>query len=115
MPEDQVVQLPPEVRQMVMTGTNAMMNGASNGGMMGPGVMMDMSGMMPMGIGMPGDMGLGGPMIPMDGAGMIPMHGNTSGPVQGNGIDDASVIPSDPYIPSGPAMSVPTTGQLETV
>ena len=56
MPEDQLTALPPEVRQMVMTGTNAMLtNGGPNPGMMGPGVMMDMSGMMnPMAMGMNG-------------------------------------------------------------
>lgn len=64
MPEDQLSALPPEVRQMVMTGTTAMMNGGGpNAGMMGP--MMDMSGMMgPMGMGMGmGDMGMGNPMM----------------------------------------------------
>jgi len=64
MPEDQLIALPPEVRTMVMTGANAMMNNATaNTGMM-PGVMMDMSGMMgPMGMGMGGDMGMGNPMM----------------------------------------------------
>ncbi|KAF9469609.1 hypothetical protein BDZ94DRAFT_1206249 [Collybia nuda] len=63
MPEDQLSALPPEVRQMVMTGTTAMMNGGGpNAGMM---PMMDMSGMMgPMGMGMGmGDMGMGNPMM----------------------------------------------------
>ncbi|KAF8963947.1 hypothetical protein BDZ97DRAFT_1904746 [Flammula alnicola] len=61
MPEDQLIALPPEVRTMVMTGANAMMNNAGpNPAMMGPGVMMDMSGMMgPMGI----DMSMGNPMM----------------------------------------------------
>ncbi|CAK5264475.1 unnamed protein product [Mycena citricolor] len=54
MEEDQMTVLPPEVRQMVMTGTSAMMNGAA-GGM---GMMMDMGGMMPMGM----DMGMSGMM-----------------------------------------------------
>ncbi|KAG6813236.1 hypothetical protein H0H92_012873 [Tricholoma furcatifolium] len=63
MQEEQLTVLPPEVRQMVMTGTSAMMNGAANTGMMGPGVMMDMSGMMPMGMGM--EMGMGGGMMQM--------------------------------------------------
>jgi pre-mRNA 3'-end-processing factor FIP1 len=66
MPEDQLSALPPEVRQMVLTGTTAMMNGGGpNAGMMGPGVMMDISGMMgPMGMGMGmGDMGMGNPMM----------------------------------------------------
>ena len=76
MPEDQLTALPPEVRQMVMTGTTAMMNGAAaNPGMMAPGVMMDMSGMMGpmgMGMGMAGDMGMGGGMMQVDGRGMMP-------------------------------------------
>lgn len=76
MPEDQLTALPPEVRQMVMTGTTAMMNGAAaNPGMMAPGVMMDMSGMMGpmgMGMGMGGDMGMGGGMMQVDGRGMMP-------------------------------------------
>ncbi|KAK7063894.1 hypothetical protein R3P38DRAFT_3382625 [Favolaschia claudopus] len=68
MPEDQLTALPPEVRQMVMTGTTAMMNGAGNPAMMGQGMMMDMSGMMgPMGMGMNGDMGMSGPMMQMGG------------------------------------------------
>ncbi|GLB43517.1 putative fip1 motif containing protein [Lyophyllum shimeji] len=74
MPDDQLTQLPPEVRQMVMTGTTAMMNGAGNAGMMGGGVMMDMAGMMGpmgMGMGMGGDMGMSGAMMQMqDGAQM---------------------------------------------
>lgn len=69
---------------MVMTGANAMMNGAANTGMMGPGVMMDMSGMMgPMGMGM--DMGMGGGMMQMqtDGTGQM-QQGVTNGtPEQG--------------------------------
>ncbi|KAG6855858.1 hypothetical protein H0H87_009975 [Tephrocybe sp. NHM501043] len=72
MQEEQLTALPPEVRQMVMTGTTAMMNGAANSGMMGPGVMMDMSGMMgPMGMGI--DMGMGGGMMQMqpDGSGQM--------------------------------------------
>ncbi|EIW87151.1 hypothetical protein CONPUDRAFT_161755 [Coniophora puteana RWD-64-598 SS2] len=77
MPEDQLTALPPELRTMVMTGANAMMNNASANNMMGPGVgmnpMMDMSGMGgmnmgPMGMGMNGDMGMQGPMMP-DGSG----------------------------------------------
>ncbi|KDR85522.1 hypothetical protein GALMADRAFT_234443 [Galerina marginata CBS 339.88] len=64
MPEDQLIALPQEVRTMVMTGANVMMNNAGNPGMMPGGVMMDMSGMMgPMGMGMNGDMGMGGAMM----------------------------------------------------
>jgi pre-mRNA 3'-end-processing factor FIP1 len=75
MPEDQLIALPPEVRTMVMTGANAMMNNASaNSGMMGPGVMMDMGMMGPMGMGMNGDMGMGGAMM----QGMMP-DGNQGG------------------------------------
>ncbi|KAG6874384.1 hypothetical protein C0995_015120 [Termitomyces sp. Mi166 len=84
MQEEQITALPPEVRQMVMTGANAMMNGAANTGMMGPGVMMDMSGMMgPMGMGM--DMGMGGGIMQMqpDGTGQM-QQGVTNGtPEQG--------------------------------
>jgi len=72
MPEDQLIALPPEVRTMVMTGANAMMNNAgANPGMMGPGVMMDMGMMGPMGMGMNGDMGMGGQMM----QGMMPDGG----------------------------------------
>lgn len=63
MPEDQLVALPPEVRTMVMTGANAMMNNAANPNMMGANVMMDMGMMGPMGMGMNGDMGMGNPMM----------------------------------------------------
>ncbi|KAG6879377.1 hypothetical protein C0992_003197 [Termitomyces sp. T32_za158] len=79
MQEEQITALPPDVRQMVMTGANAMMNGAANTGMMGPGVMMDMTGMMgPMGMGM--DMGMGGGMMQMqaDGTGQM-QQGVTNG------------------------------------
>lgn len=85
MPEDQLSVLPPEVRQMVMTGTTAMMNGAGpNPSMMGPGVMMDMSGMM--GPIMGGDMGMGGPMMQVDGRTMMPDGGQVyqGGVVVGN-------------------------------
>lgn len=111
MPEDQVTALPPEVRQMVMTGTTAMMNGANNPnpGMMAPGhgVMMDMSGMMPMGMPMNGDMGnmgnmnMGGPMMggmmqdgPQGQMGQgahpqqVQVHGNGT-PEQGGMMQDA--------------------------
>lgn len=86
MPEDQVTALPPEVRQMVMTGTTAMMNGGgANPGIMAPGVMMDMSGMMPMpmGMGMNGDMGMNAPMMPVDGRGMMMSDG---GPGPGGAV-----------------------------
>ncbi|KAF8640604.1 hypothetical protein AX17_000265 [Amanita inopinata Kibby_2008] len=73
MPEDQLSTLPQEVRQMVMTGMTALMNAGGPGpGMMGPGVMMDMSSMMGpmgMGMGMNGDMAMGNAMMQMqDGA-----------------------------------------------
>ncbi|KAF7307263.1 Fip1 domain-containing protein [Mycena indigotica] len=52
--DDQLIALPTDARTMVMTGTQAMMNGAMNGAVVpgGPGMMgmMDMSGMMPMGM-----------------------------------------------------------------
>ncbi|KAL1713697.1 hypothetical protein EV715DRAFT_295829 [Schizophyllum commune] len=73
MPEDQLTQLPPEVRQMVMTGTNALMNNAAAGGGMMPnaGMMMDMGGMMDMGMGGGGMGGMGGGG--MGGMGGMPM------------------------------------------
>ncbi|KAJ7594303.1 hypothetical protein C8J56DRAFT_926421 [Mycena floridula] len=79
MNEDQVTALPPEVRQMVMTGTSAMMNNGANGGMMPSGVMMDMSGMMPMGMGMNGEMG------------MMPLMGDGVGP--GSGTPEQGMLP----------------------
>ncbi|KAF9225328.1 Fip1-domain-containing protein [Gyrodon lividus] len=97
MPEDQLTALPPELRTMVMTGANAMMNGNSNTTMMGSNVgmnaMMDMSGMgamnMPMGLGMNGDLGMqmqaGGPMM-QDGPGPGPV-----GPVVTNGTPEQGV------------------------
>lgn len=75
---------------MVMTGANAMMNNASaNQGMLGPGVMMDMSGMMgPMGMVMNGDMGMmQGMMGPDSGqqqTGVVPGNGT---PEQVNGVN----------------------------
>lgn len=96
MPEDQLISLPPELRTMVVTGANAMMNTASQG-MMGPSVgmnpMMEMPGMGPMnmgpmGMGMNGDMGMqmqpGGPLIP-DG----PVPGQ--GPVGQSGTPEQGV------------------------
>ena len=81
MPEDQLIALPPEVRTMVMTGANAMMNNAAaNSGMMGSGVMMDMSMMGSMGMGMNGDMNIGGPLM----QGM--MSDNTQAQQSGVGI-----------------------------
>ncbi|TFK70438.1 Fip1-domain-containing protein [Pluteus cervinus] len=71
VPEEQLVNMPNEVRQMVMTGTTAMMNNAganaaaAAAAMMNPGVMMDMSMMNPMAMGMNGDMGMGGGMMQM--------------------------------------------------
>lgn len=97
MPEDQLTALPPDLRTMVMTGANAMMNNNSSANMMGPNVgmnpMMDMSGMgamnMSLGMGMNGDMSLqmqgGGPMM-QDGPGPSPV-----GPVVANGTSEQSV------------------------
>lgn len=65
MPEDQLTALPPEVRQMVMTGANTLMNAGGPNAMMGGNVgmnpMMDMSGMAAMSMG-PMGMGMGGEM-----------------------------------------------------
>ncbi|KAI0323063.1 hypothetical protein OF83DRAFT_1160849 [Amylostereum chailletii] len=103
MPEDQLTQLPPELRQMVMAGTNAMMNnsGVPNGqmmqGMMGPGDMNNMGGMgnmnmqmmNPMMVGM-GEMGMDGgqpqgqPQEGMQGMGPgVGMNGEGFGPQGG--------------------------------
>lgn len=96
MPEDQLIALPPELRTMVVTGANAMMNTASQG-MMGPSVgmnpMMEMPGMGPMnmgpmGMGMNGDMGMqiqpGGPLM-QD----VPVP--VQGPVGQNGTPEQGV------------------------
>lgn len=94
MTEDQLTALPSELRTMVMTGANAMMNQSSNATMMGPSVginpMMDMSGMgpmnMPMGMSMNGDlmqMQAGGPMM-QEGPGPV-------GPVVTNGTPEQGV------------------------
>ncbi|KAF8433508.1 hypothetical protein L210DRAFT_3486116 [Boletus edulis BED1] len=97
MPEDQLTALPPDLRTMVMTGANAMMNSSPSATMMGPSVgmnpMMDMSGMgamnMSMGMGMNGDLGLqmqgGGPMM-QEGPGPGPV-----GPVVANGTSEPGV------------------------
>jgi len=97
MPEDQLSALPPDLRTMVMTGANAMMNSNSGANMMGPNVgmnpMMDMSGIgamnMSLGLGMNGDLGLqlqgGGPMM-QDGPGPGPV-----GPVVANGTSEQGV------------------------
>lgn len=89
MPEDQLIALPPDVRTMVMTGANAMMNNAAaNSGMMGSGVMMDISMMGPMGMGMNGDMNMGAQLM----QGMMPDHTQVQqsgvGVVQGNGTPE---------------------------
>jgi pre-mRNA 3'-end-processing factor FIP1 len=88
MPEDQLIALPSEVRTMVMTGANAMMNNAANSGMMGSGVMMDMSMMGSMGMGMNGDMNMGGPLM----QGMMPDNTQVQqsgvGIVTGNGTPE---------------------------
>lgn len=95
MPEDQLIALPPEVRTMVMTGANAMMNNAANSGMMGSGVMMDISMMGPMGMSMNGDMNMSGPLmqgmmpdnaqVQQSGVGIVPGNGTPEQQV-GNGI-----------------------------
>jgi pre-mRNA 3'-end-processing factor FIP1 len=89
MPEDQLVALPPEVRTMVMTGANAMMNNAANPNMMGANVMMDMGMMGPMGMGMNGDMGMGNPMMQgMMGGGPDGAQGQQPGVVANNGTPE---------------------------
>jgi pre-mRNA 3'-end-processing factor FIP1 len=88
MPEDQLTALPPEVRQMVMTGATTMMSGGGPNTMMGPAVgmnsLMDMNAMNTMnamnmgamGLGMNGEMAMqmqpSGPMmqdVPLPGPG----------------------------------------------
>ncbi|KAK2464740.1 hypothetical protein APHAL10511_003158 [Amanita phalloides] len=95
MPEDQLSNLPPEVRQMVMTGMTALMNAGGPGpGMMGPGVMMDMANMMgPMGMGMGlnGDMGMGNALMQMQEGGQPGVNvgvgvGGTGTPEQVGGM-----------------------------
>ncbi|KAI5998051.1 hypothetical protein EDD15DRAFT_2243261 [Pisolithus albus] len=93
MTEDQLTALPPELRTMVMTGANAMMNQSSNANMMGANVgmnpMMDMSGMgpinIPMGMGMNGDLAMqmqaGGPMM-QEGPGPVVTNGTPEQGVQ---------------------------------
>jgi len=92
MGEEQVQALPPEVRQMVMTGTSAMMNGGMGAGMMG-----GMDGMGQMGMG-----GMGG-MNPMD-MGMM-MQGQ-EGPVPGNGTPDMGGMGVDNGMMMGDYMQV---------
>ncbi|KAJ7750208.1 hypothetical protein B0H16DRAFT_1549850 [Mycena metata] len=95
MPEDQLTVLPPEVRQMVMTGTTAMMNGAANPALMGQGMMMDMGMMGPMGMGMNGDMGMTPQMMQMgmqeggghgQGQGQVGPGGNGNGAAEQGGM-----------------------------
>ncbi|KAI6154009.1 hypothetical protein BKA82DRAFT_4096438 [Pisolithus tinctorius] len=93
MTEDQLTALPPELRTMVMTGANAMMNQSSSANLMGPNVginpMMDMSGMgamnIPMGMGINGDLAMqmqaGGPMM-QDGPGPVVTNGTPEQGVQ---------------------------------
>jgi pre-mRNA 3'-end-processing factor FIP1 len=117
MPEDQLSALPPEVRQMVMTGATAMMSTGGPNPMMGPGVgmnpMMDMSGMGPMnmgamGMGMNGDMQMqmqpGGPMM-QDGSIPVSVPG---GPVGSNGTPEQAVQMGMPdgYGPGGPGAAM---------
>ncbi|KAF7337574.1 hypothetical protein MSAN_02230700 [Mycena sanguinolenta] len=98
MPEDQLTALPPEVRQMVMTGTTAMMNTAANPAMMGQGMMMDMSNMSmmgPMAMGMNGEMAMNGGMMPMgmqgDGAQGQIGNGAGSGVAEGGAMQEGFV------------------------
>jgi pre-mRNA 3'-end-processing factor FIP1 len=98
MNEEQVQSLPPEVRQMVMTGTSAMMNGGMNAGMMG--------GMDPMGgMGM-ANMGQMGGMGPMDMGMMMQGQDGTGGPMNvPNGMPDMNMAP-DPAMMMGDFMQV---------
>lgn len=90
MPEDQLTALPPELRQMVMTGATTLMNnGGPNAMMGGMNPMMDMSMMGGMGgMGMNGDMGMqmqpGGPMMDANQMGGM-MSDGAQGQAQANG------------------------------
>jgi pre-mRNA 3'-end-processing factor FIP1 len=93
MPEEQLIALPPDVRTMVMTGANAMMNSAgANPNMMGANVMMDMGMMGPMGMGMGNEMGahMGNPMMQGmmadGGQGQQSVGPGTGTPEQVNGV-----------------------------
>ncbi|KAJ3856770.1 hypothetical protein EV368DRAFT_78350 [Lentinula lateritia] len=89
MPEEQLTALPPDIRQMVMTGaTAAMMNNTPNPGMMAPGVMMDMGMINSMNMGMNGDMGMNQQMMPVDQRGMMIQDGVPSGPMGGTGAPE---------------------------
>jgi pre-mRNA 3'-end-processing factor FIP1 len=115
MPEDQLTALPPEVRQMVMTGATTMMSASGPSPMVGMNPMMDMSAMGamnpmsmgPMGMGMNGDMGMqmqpGGPMmqdVPLPGSG-IP-GGPSAAPDQG--VQMGMLDGFGPGGPGGPGM-----------
>ncbi|KIY50494.1 hypothetical protein FISHEDRAFT_64708 [Fistulina hepatica ATCC 64428] len=122
MQEDQLQGLPPDARQMVMTGVNtmlntsgammnaaanpAMMNAASSAQMLGPGVMMDM-GMMPMGMGMNGEMGMNGSMM----SGLMPQEGASSG--AGPVDQGAGGMMSDAYGPPGMMMNMGMGGEYD--
>lgn len=110
MPEEQLTALPPDIRQMVMTGaTAAMMNNTPNPGMMAPGVMMDMGMINSMNMGMNGDMGMNQQMMPVDQRGMMIQDGVPSGPMGGTGAPEqvgGGGIPvgmmQDGFAPGGP-------------
>ncbi|KAI0050619.1 hypothetical protein FA95DRAFT_1581138 [Auriscalpium vulgare] len=107
MPEEQLAQLPPEIRTMVMVGTNAVLNNSGAGQMMGaPGMNvnammgpdvgnMNMQQMMnPMMVGMGGDMG-------MDGAPQAPQ------PDQMQGMQDGGFQQGYPQGPPQGPMGMP--------
>ncbi|KAM6498789.1 Fip1 domain containing protein [Amanita muscaria] len=111
MPEDQLSNLPPEVRQMVMTGMTASMNAGGPGpGMMGPGMMMDMSNMlgpMGMGMGMNGDVTMGNAMMQMQESAQQGVNvgvGATSTPEQMYQNIDNSANVATPTPGPGPAI-----------
>jgi pre-mRNA 3'-end-processing factor FIP1 len=98
MPEEQLVALPPELRQMVMASANTLMNGGNNGNMM---PMMDMAQMQQMNMmgmnSMDGNMmGQGGPGIPMGQGGMMQ---ESAGPVVGP--EGAMMSMQDGFGPGG--------------
>lgn len=87
MGEEQLIALPPEVRTMVITGTNAMMGVAAGGGGPGPGVGVG-PGMLPPGMGPMGPMNpMMADMSQMGGMGVGPMPVGMSGPMGPMGMN----------------------------
>ena len=121
MGEEQLLALPPEVRTMIMTGTNAMMGVAAGGGGPGPGVGVG-PGMLPPGLGPMGPMnpmmadmsqmgGMGvGPMpVGLPGMGPMGMNGDMGVGMPGSGPGPNGT----PMMPDGIAPG-PMQGQVQS-